>query len=679
MGHIPYSLGNLTRLVNLELSENRLIDTIRPLKNLTLLTDVDLTGNSLKGTIPSSFGNMLKLEYLSLFDNQFGGEIPSSFGRLSHLKFLLLISNSLTELGMNMLIGRIPSSLGNLVQLTRLDLSCNQLVGEIPLSFKDLLELNVLALDSNQLSGEIPSSLGRLTQLECIYLSSNQFHGEIPSKIFQLQDLSYLQLNSSNLSSCNLNSFSEFLQDQDNLRELDLSYSNIYGQVPEWFLNVTTKKLNYLNLFGNFLTSFALNPIIFKWKILVAANLTFNKLQGSHYFISNNRLSRGISPLICNLSSIQMIDLSDKNLTRFIPQCLSNLSGTLEVMSLHRPLPRSLHNCNNLEFLNLRNNHITDVFTSWLGSLLSLKVLILQYNGFHGLIEEQAYRIEFPMLQIVDLSQNILSGSLRSGYFKHWIAMKVSETNPLSYIRDAIAQWQFYPSATFDYSMSVIAKGIEMNYSKIQEYLTLIDLSSNNFSGVIPESIRNLKQLELLNLSNNMLSGPLPPFLANLTNLEQLDLSQNQLSREIPLELTQLTSLAVFNVSYNHLTGPIPQLRQFATFENNSYKGNSWLCGNPLSRKCEDLKASPLLSPTSEEDQDSGSAMELDWKIVCMGYVSDLVIGVVLENTLITRRRAQSLVKNFGRTKQRRKRWKRLCETKEYSYRNLSSSVFEYL
>ncbi|XP_039154662.1 receptor-like protein 6 [Eucalyptus grandis] len=465
------------------------------------------------------------------------------------------------------------------------------------------------------------------------------------------------------LGSCNLNSFPEFLQDQDNLQELDLSYNNIYGQVPEWFMNVNTENLLYLNLSGNFLTSFAQDPIIFKWKRLGKADLSFNQLQGSvpipqpvieSYFISNNRLSRGISPLICNLSSIRMIDLSNNNLTGVIPQCLSNLSGTLEVMSLHSnnfigkipnlnanfcmlvqidvsynklqgPLPRSLHKCNNLEFLNFGNNQITDVFPSWLGSLLSLKVLILRCNGFHGLIEEQADGIEFPMLQIIDLSPNIFSGSLPSRYFKRWIAMKVSETNPSSYIGHPIA---LYPGSTFDYSMS----------------------------GSDPESIGSLKQLKLLNLSNNMLSGPLPPFLANLTNLEELDLCQNQLSGEIPLELTQLTSLEVFNVSYNRLTGPIPQSSQFATFENNSYKGNSGLCGNPLSRKCGDLKASPPSSPASEEDQDSGSAVELDWKIVCMGYASGLVIGVALGNCLITRRRAQRLAKNFGRRKRRQRR-----------------------
>ncbi|KAL3753052.1 hypothetical protein ACJRO7_000448 [Eucalyptus globulus] len=688
---------------------------------------LDRRFNFITGEVPFFLRNLVQLKSLSLAGNMLIGKIPASLGNLVQLTSL--------DLSLNKLKGEIPCSIRNLVRLTHLDLGYNQLVGEIPLSFQNLMELRFLTLRSNQLSGKIPSLLGRLIQLIDIDLSFNQFHGEIPNTIFQLQGLHTLNLNSNNLSgtvkldmfseaenlqvlglssnklsliveanithqyyalglgSCNLNGFPEFLQDQDYLFFLDLSYNSISGQVPEWFLNVSTRNLRHLNLSGNFLTSFAQDPVIFKWEQLVVADLRFNELQGSvpipapemwYYFISNNRLSGEISPLICNLSSIQMIDLSYNHLTGFLPQCLSNLSGTLEVMSLQSnnfigkipnlngncalvmidlscnkldgPLPRSLRNCDNLEFLNFGNNQIRDVFPSWLGSLLNLKVLILRYNRFHGLIGEPAERVEFPTLQIIDLSQNMFSGSLPSGYFKNWTAMKVFETNSSSYIGDPIKRaWIFSSDATFHYSMRVIAKGIQMNYSKIQGYLTLIDLSSNNFSEAIPEAIGSLKQTVLLNLSNNILSGPLPPFMAKLTNLEALDLSQNQLSGEIPQELTQLTSLSVFNISYNRLTGPIPQSQQFATFENNSYKGNLGLCGTPLSRKCGDTKT-PSSSPTSKEDQDSGIARELDWKIVCMGYASGLVIGVVLGNSMITRRRVQSLVKNFGIRKQRRRR-----------------------
>ncbi|XP_039158273.1 receptor-like protein 6 [Eucalyptus grandis] len=714
-GTIPTYFGSMLNLEHLSLSENRFVGEIpSSFERLGHLKHLDLGFNSLTGEIPSFLGNLVQLKYLSLADNELIGQIPSFLGNLVQLKYLSLANNELIgkipssirnlvqlttlHLSQNQLTGDIPSSIGDLIQLTDIDLGFNRLVGEIPLSFQNLLELRFLNLQLNRLSGAIPSLLGRLTQLTDVDLSLNQFHGAIPSTIFQSQGLNALYLTSNNLSgtvkldmfseaknlrelvlssnklslisetnithrywalglgSCNLNSFPEFLQDQNDLQVLDLSYNNISGQVPKWFLNVSIENLELLNLSSNFLTSFAQDPVIFKWKELFEADLGFNELQGSvpipppeieSYFISNNRLLGGISPLLCNLSHISAIDFSDNNLTGFIPQCFSNLSGYLEVLNLRSnnfigkipelngnfymidlsynklegPLPRSLRNCNKLQFLNFANNHIRDVFPSWLGSLLSLRVLILRDNRFHGFIEEPTNRIEFPMLQIIDLSQNSFSGSLPSKYFKHWTAI-----------------------------------GIQMNYSKIQGYLTLIDLSSNDFSGAIPETIGSLKQLKLLNLSNNMLSGPLPPFLANLTNLEALDLSQNQLSGEISQDLTQLTSLEVSDVSYNCLIGPIPKLRQFATFENISYKGNSGLCGAPLSKKCGYPEASPPSFPTSEEDQDSGSAMELDWKIVCMGYASGLVIGVVLGNCLITRRRAQSLVKNFGRRKQRRRR-----------------------
>ena len=70
-----------------------------------------------------------------------------------------------------------------------------------------------------------------------------------------------------------------------------------------------------------------------------------------------------------------------------------------------------------------------------------------------------------------------------------------------------------------------------------------------------------------MNLDGNNLTGHIPSSLGNLTQLESLDLSKNQLSVEIPLQLTRITFLAFFNVSHNHLIGPIPQGKQFTTFQ----------------------------------------------------------------------------------------------------------------
>ncbi|VVA40500.1 PREDICTED: receptor [Prunus dulcis] len=141
-------------------------------------------------------------------------------------------------------------------------------------------------------------------------------------------------------------------------------------------------------------------------------------------------------------------------------------------------------------------------------------------------------------------------------------------------------------------------------------------------------------------MSNNILTGSIPLSLGSLTQLESLDLSHNHLSGEIPQQLGQLTFLGKFNVSHNNLTGPIPQGTQLTTFDSTSYEGNPGLCGGPLQNKCGVAKT-PQQPPSSVEQNDSGSAgaFEFDWKFVLAGLGSGLVVGVVLADVAITRRK----------------------------------------
>ena len=54
----------------------------------------ELDNNQLTGTIPSSIGNLLKLQYLFLDDNQLTGTIPSSIENLVKLSEFALYNNS---------------------------------------------------------------------------------------------------------------------------------------------------------------------------------------------------------------------------------------------------------------------------------------------------------------------------------------------------------------------------------------------------------------------------------------------------------------------------------------------------------------------------------------------------------------------------------------------------------
>ena len=156
--------------------------------NHTLVED---TGSSETGYTDQSAEKGVEYEYRVSARNEDGaGEIPSELGGLSNLTRLDLFSNQLT--------GEIPSELGGLSNLTRLVFS-NQLTGEIPSELGGLSNLTRLDLFSNQLTGEIPSELGNLSNLTHLWLSDNQLTGCIPEG---LRDIAENDLVSLNLPDC---------------------------------------------------------------------------------------------------------------------------------------------------------------------------------------------------------------------------------------------------------------------------------------------------------------------------------------------------------------------------------------------------------------------------------------------------------------------------------------------
>lgn len=190
------------------------------------------------------------------------------------------------------------------------------------------------------------------------------------------------------------------------------------------------------------------------------------------------------------------------------------------------------------------------------------------------------------------------------------------------------------------YTITIVIKGVDRHYEKVQNLIAIINLSNNNFDGEIPEVIGNLLGLHSIDLSNNNLAGSIPSSLGNLTELESLDLSQNELSGEIPRELAQLSFLQYFNVSHNHLTGPIPQENQLSRLESSSYEGNLGLCGIPLPNKCGDSEAlEPVpLSSSEEEQEESTSPFQFGWKVVVIGYRCGFVFGLLIGQIVLARK-----------------------------------------
>ncbi|CAK9154802.1 unnamed protein product [Ilex paraguariensis] len=287
------------------------------------------------------------------------------------------------------------------------------------------------------------------------------------------------------------------------------------------------------------------------------------------------------------------------------------------------PTPQSLINCGALKILDLGNNKISGTFPYWLENLPLLQVLILRSNRFHGPIATSMTQFPLISMRVFDISYNDFNGPLPAKYFKSFKAMmNIDEgESKLEYMRsEYIHRYYCYDS----YIVTIKGSTIEMG--RALTILTIIDLSRNNFEGEIPEFIGNLNSLRGLNLSHNKLTGHIPASLGDMRMLEGLDLSSNKLVGEIPRHLTALLSLAVLHLSNNQLTGPIPQGNQFNTFPEDSYAGNSGLCGFPLLNKCSNYEAPP--PPPLIFQEDDSLEFRFDWKVMFMGYGCGFIFGI---------------------------------------------------
>ena len=90
-------------------------------------------------------------------------------------------------------------------------------------------------------------------------------------------------------------------------------------------------------------------------------------------------------------------------------------------------------------------------------------------------------------------------------------------------------------------------------------YLTLLNLSDNQFSSSIPVSFQNLQSLVTLNLERNLLTGTLEDSLYGLERMEAVQLGDNQISGFLENQIYQSwRSIQVIDLSDNQLKGKLP-------------------------------------------------------------------------------------------------------------------------
>ncbi|KAG7572187.1 Leucine-rich repeat [Arabidopsis suecica] len=463
---------------------------------------LDLSHNNFtSSSLPSEFGNLNKLEVLSLSFNSFLGQVPSSFSNLSMLYQL--------DLSQNYLTGSFPL-LRNLTKLTLLDLSHNHFSGTLNpnSSLFELHRLRYLNLEVNNFSSSLPSEFGYLNNLQVFSLSSNGFFGQVPPTISNLTQIKLLYLDQNKLTVPN--SFTSF-----RLEYMYLGFNHFEGNIIEpvsKLTNLTHLDLSYLN------TSHPIDLRLFSsLKSLV------------HLDLSGNSIS------LASLSSDSYIPLNMAMM--FLKHC-----GLKEFPNIFKTLQK-------LEAIDVSNNRIDGKIPEWLWSLPLLHLVNILNNSFDGFEGSREVLVN-SSVRILLLESNNFQGALPS--LPHSInAFSAGYNNFTGEIPLSIC--------------TRISLGVlDLNYNNLigpipqcLSNVTFVNLRKNNLEGTIPNTFIVGSSIRTLDVGYNRLTGKLPRSLLNYSYLEFLSVDNNRIKDTFPFWLKALPKLQVLTLSSNKLYGPI--------------------------------------------------------------------------------------------------------------------------
>ncbi|XP_057416594.1 probable LRR receptor-like serine/threonine-protein kinase At1g74360 [Lotus japonicus] len=579
-GGIPEDLRRCQKLVHLNLSHN-ILDGVLNLTGFTGLETLDLSMNRFQGELglnfnfPAICGNLVTL---NVSGNNLTGGVGDGFDQCHKLQYLDLSTNNLSggmwmrfarlrqfSVAENHLTETVPSeAFPSNCSLELLDLSQNGFVGEAPKGVANCKNLTILNLSSNNFTGDIPIEMGSISGLKALYLGGNNFSRDIPETLVNLSNLVFL----------------------------DLSRNRFGGDIQEIFGKFN--QVSFLLLHSNSYTGGLRSSGILTLPKVERLDLSFNNFSGplpaeisqmsslKFLMLSHNQFNGSIPPEFGNMTHLQALDLSLNNLSGAIPPSLGNLNSLLWLMladnSLTGGIPPELGNCSSLLWLNLANNRLTGKFPPELSQI-----------GRNAMITFESNR----------QNDRITAGSGECLAMKRWIP---ADYPPFSFVYDILTRkncrglWDkllkgygIFPFCTpgSSFQTAQISGYVQLMGNQLSGEIpseigsmvnfSMLHLGYNNFSGKLPPQLGGIP-LVVLNMTRNKFSGEIPSELGNMKCMQMLDLSFNNFSKTFPTSLNRLAQLNKFNISYNpFISGPVPSTGQFVTFDKYAYIGDPLL------------------------------------------------------------------------------------------------------
>ncbi|KAF8037347.1 hypothetical protein BT93_B0301 [Corymbia citriodora subsp. variegata] len=291
------------------------------------------------------------------------------------------------------------------------------------------------------------------------------------------------------------------------LRALDVQNNNFNGAIPSCLL-YNLKSLEYIVLSGN----------AFEGSLSLASLANNSNLEVFHLLNNHNRLE---------------VNTEDPNWFPSFQLKVFYLSNCVLNKDANGVIPSFLKGQYDLRGVQLNHNGMTGNVPNWLlDNNVNLQRLELTGNELSGVFHLPS-NLSLANMWLFDVSANSIQGELPS-----WIGSILPN---LLYLK---------------FSSNLLRGGIPPSVGNMQ-FLRSLDLSNNDFTGEIPETLANMS-LNSLKLSSNNLQGQMLPRISNLRNLRDLYLDNNRFTGDISPSILNSTELIVLDVRHNFLSGTIP-------------------------------------------------------------------------------------------------------------------------
>ncbi|XP_047148467.1 leucine-rich repeat receptor-like protein kinase PXC2 [Vigna umbellata] len=162
-------------------------------------------------------------------------------------------------------------------------------------------------------------------------------------------------------------------------------------------------------------------------------------------------------------------------------------------------------------------------------------------------------RVTALVLDGFSLSGHVDRGLLRLQFLQILSLSRNNFTGPINPDLPGLGSLQ-----TVDFSDNNLSGEIPEGFFQQCGSLRTVSFAKNNLTGKIPESLSSCSNLATVNFSSNQLHGELPNGVWFLRGLQSLDLSDNMLEGEIPEGIQNLYDMRELSLQRNRFRGKLP-------------------------------------------------------------------------------------------------------------------------